>query len=267
MRLLIFGASGYLGGEIRRQALDADIEVVGTGFQSADDDLIRVDIRVREAVGDLVAEVEPSTVINAAYLQSDWAASALGPVHIAAACKRTGARLVHVSSDAVFADSTKPYDEDSDPSPTTPYGAAKAAAEVAVAAVEERAAIARTSWILGDGNSGFERFVHGMAAGEADGVLFDDDHRRPVHVSDLASAVLELAGTDYSGVLNVGGADTVNRYELGMMIAERDGLDPAKLRRGSKSSIDQEGVRVELDSTRAGEVLTTNLRGARAFMS
>jgi hypothetical protein len=39
------------------------------------------------------------------------------------------------------------------------YGAAKAAAEVVVTARDPRAVIVRTSWIVGDGRSGFEQFV------------------------------------------------------------------------------------------------------------
>lgn len=265
MRLLIFGASGHLGGEIRSQAGAAGHETAGTGFRSADRDLLRVDVRDGESVAEAVDRFAPDAVVNAAYLQSDWATCALGPVRIARACVRAGARLVHVSSDAVFAGRPEPYTEDDDPSPTTPYGAAKAAAEVAVAAVDDRAAIARTSWILGDGDSGFERYVRDMAASGADGVLFDDDYRCAIHVSDLAAAVLELAGNDCSGVLNLGGADLVDRFELGRMVAERDGLDPAALRRGPKSSIGREGVTIALDSSRAGRLLKTRLRGASEF--
>lgn len=265
MRLLIFGASGHLGGEIRSQARKAGFETVGTGLRSPDADLVRLDIRDRASVLDLVDRTGPSAVVNAAYLQSDWAACALGPVHIADACVRAGARLVHVSSDAVFAGRPEPYRESDEPSPTTPYGAAKAAAEVAVASVNRAAAIARTSWILGDGDSEFERFVRDMATSGADGVLFDDDHRCAVHVSDLAAAVLELAGNDYAGVLNLGGADLIDRFELGRMVAERDGLDPDALRRGPKSSIGREGVAITLDSSRAGRLLTTRLRGAAEF--
>ncbi len=94
---------------------------------------------------------------------------------------------------------TTPYDETATPDSTTPYGAVKAAAETAVRAISPSAVIVRTSLILGNGHSSHERRVHALAAGESSGVLFTNDIRCPVHVSDLAAALLELASTDHTG--------------------------------------------------------------------
>jgi dTDP-4-dehydrorhamnose reductase len=68
---------------------------------------------------------------------------------------------VHVSSDAVFSGFDVHYDEDCLPDPITPYGAAKAAAETALRALDPSAVIARTSLIIGDGDSKHEEFVYG----------------------------------------------------------------------------------------------------------
>ena len=57
--------------------------------------------------------------------------------------------------------------------------------------------------------------------------------RKPVHVNDLADALLELAASDYAGVLNVAGPDAISRYDLGVLMARRDGLDPARIPAGS----------------------------------
>ena len=125
----------------------------------------------------------------------------------------------------------------------------------------------RSSLILGDGRSQHERLVHAVAGG-ADGGLFEDERRCPVHVGDLARALVELAGNDVRGVLHVGGADAMSRYELGRLIARRDGLDPDGLRPVSRVALGIAGpVDVRLDSTLASRVLTTRLRGAREFLS
>lgn len=271
MRLLVIGASGYLGREISRQAEAAGHEVIGTKFSSAGDGLHQLDIREWEAVDEFMDGLRsdgrvPDAVVNAAYDQNDWATTAVGPANLAACTNPIGVRLVHLSSDAVFSGDLGSYDEACAPSPTTPYGAAKAAAEVAVAAADPMSVIARTSWILGDGTSGFEAFVRRLAAGEADGSLFDDDIRTPVHVGDLAAAVLELCSSDnIVGVLNLAGSDALSRYELGCLLAERDGLDPGALPKASKSSIGAKGTSVVLDSRRARALLTVRLRGARTF--
>jgi len=145
------------------------------------------------------------------------------------------------------------------------YGAAKAAAETAVRAVAPDAAIVRTSLILGDGNGYHERLTHDLVAGRAAGALFADQVRKPVHVDDLADALLELAAGDWSGVLNVAGTDALSRYELGILVAERDGLDPAAIpvaRSGPGRPMD-----VRLRTDRAAALLRTRLRGAREFMT
>jgi dTDP-4-dehydrorhamnose reductase len=110
--------------------------------------------------------------------------------------------------------------------------------------------------------------VHALASGAASGVLFTDDVRCPVHVADLAAALLELAAAPHAGVHHVAGADAVSRHELGVLIARRDGLDVGALRTGRRAESGPPGpIDVRLDSTRTQERLVTRLRGARAFLA
>lgn len=264
VRVLITGASGYLGGELRRQAAAAGHEVTGTAFSARDRGLRPLDIRDPGAVAEVLAQARPDAVVNAAYDKGSWAATAVGPGHLAACCTRAGVRLVHVSSDAVFSGDLESYDESCDPSPVSEYGAAKAAAEVVAAARCPEAAIVRTSWITGYGRSGTERLVAGLAGGGS-GALYTDDVKTPVHVADLAAALLELCASDVAGVLHVAGADAVSRYELGCLIAARDGLDPAALPAGSRADTGLKPSVVRLDVSRAARLLGTRLRGAREF--
>jgi dTDP-4-dehydrorhamnose reductase len=145
-------------------------------------------------------------IVNAASRQADWATTAEGGMHVDLAAAMVGARLVHMSSDAVFSGTTARYDETHVPAPTTPYGGAKAA-ETAIKGITPTAVIAQTSLIISDGDSPHERHVHALAAGAATGALFTDDVRCPVHVSDLASALLELGTSPYAGIHHVAGTD------------------------------------------------------------
>lgn len=79
--------------------------------------------------------------------------------------------------------------------------AAKAAAELAVAALCPAAAIARPSLITSDGDqlSRRELFIKNVAAGHANGVFFTDEVRCPVGVNDFAAACVELAAGDVRG--------------------------------------------------------------------
>ena len=211
--------------------------------------------------------MRPDAVVNAAYAQTDWESTADGAAHVALATAGNGARLVHVSSDAVFSGGAVHYAETAVPDPVSPYGAAKAAAETAVRAISPGAAIVRTSLIIGGRGSAHERRVHALATGEATGVLFTDDVRCPVHVHDLAAALVELASSDHAGVHHVAGPDAVSRHELGTLIARRDGLDPDVLPAGRRSDAGLSGpVDVRLDCTLTRRRLRTRPRGAREFL-
>jgi dTDP-4-dehydrorhamnose reductase len=272
MDLLVVGGSGFLGREITRQARLGGHRVVAT-FHTHDRSISTVDwrpldIRCRDDVLALSVEVRPDVIINAAYRQSDWATTADGATHVALAAAAIGARLVHVSSDAVFSGAAVTYDETCFPDPTTPYGAAKAAAETAIKGLAPTAVIVRTSLIIGDGDSPHEWYVHALASGSEVGALFTDDVRCPVHVMDLTSALLELAVSPHTGIHHVAGAEAISRYELGVLIARRDGLDSIAIPSGVRTGTGLPGpIDVRLDCAKTQARLTTHLRGAHEFLA
>lgn len=272
MTLLVVGGSGHLGAEVCRRALSAGTAVVATfGRRPGPVEgprWHRLDISDRDAVSSLVTAARPSIVVNAAYDYDRWAVTADGAGHVAAAAARIGARLVHLSSDALHSGRTMPYVDDDPPTPVTPYGAAKAAAETAVRLVDPSAAVVRTSLILGDADSKQIRVCLDLLTGRSPGAFFADEYRCPVDVTDLAEAVLELASSGYAGVLNVAGPDAVSRVELGELVAVRYGLDasaiPTRTIAGSGLTRPAE---VRLDITRAQALLRTPLRGARTLLA
>jgi dTDP-4-dehydrorhamnose reductase len=273
VRILIAGGSGYLGGELARQATSAGHEVAATYLTRPGDgagEAVRwhqLDIRRREDTLDVIKAARPDVVVNAAYRYGDWATTADGAAHVAAATAETSAHLVHVSSDALFSGAASPYDESAVPDPVMPYGAAKAAAETAVRAILPASTIARTSLITGDGRSPLEALVRDIASGRNASVLFTDDIRCPVHVADLAAALLELATARLGGMQHVAGADGVSRHELGCLIARRDGLDPARLPGGLRAGRKPGPLDVRLDCRATQARLRTRLRGAREFLA
>ncbi|GAB1690261.1 SDR family oxidoreductase [Krasilnikovia sp. M28-CT-15] len=268
-RILITGATGHLGRRTAARAAEAGWTVVGTYFTAPGPAAgERLDVRDPAAVRELVQRVRPDVVLHAAAGRDDWRVIADGAAHVASAAVAGGARLVHVSSDAVFTGREVHYDESALPDPVSRYGAAKAAAETAVRAIDPGAAVVRTSLILGDGTGAHEILTHDLIAGRVDGMLFTDQIRKPVHTDDLADALLELATNGYRGILNVAGADVVNRYDLGVLVARRDGLDPALIPAGA---IADRGLRlptdVRLATERAAALLRTRLRGAHEFLA
>ncbi|MGC4807324.1 sugar nucleotide-binding protein [Micromonospora sp. DT233] len=270
MTLLVVGASGYLGAQVCRQAVAAGRRVVGTyhanpvappGVRTH-----RLDVTDRAAVRALVAAVRPTAVVSTPYRYADWTVTADGAAHVAYAAAEAGARLVHLSSDALHGGRPEPYADDDVPTPVFAYGAAKAAAETAVRAIDPSAALVRTSLIIGDERSKQIRLCLDALAGR--GSLFTDELRCPVDVADLAAAVLELAGGDHAGPLNVAGPEAVSRAELGLLVARRYGIDPAGLRTSTAAASGlTRPAEVRLDSSRAADLLGVRLRGVTELLA
>ena len=197
--LLVTGGSGFLGGELLRQARDRPL--AATHLSGAPDgheavDWIELDVRDDAGVRAAIERVRPAAVVHTAYRQDGEGARETtvdGAGAVARAAAAVGARLVHMSSDVIF-DGTKTtaYDELDPPSPITDYGRAKADAEHAVAEAHPGALLVRTSLIYGHGHSRHERLALEAARGEGELAFFDDEMRCPVAVEDLAAAVLEL---------------------------------------------------------------------------
>lgn len=268
-RMLITGASGTLGRNVARIAQQQGWDVCGTYYTAPP--LLPgqwhwLDVGDRDAVTALVRVSQPSAIVHTAYLQQGatmWRTTADGAAFVAQAARAVGARLVHVSSDAIFDGTGNPYTEAATPHPITLYGAAKAAAETAVGAIAPQAAIVRTSLIIS--REPFDpqtRLIFDLATGKRPVRLFTDQYRCPIGADDLAEAILELAANDFAGAIHVAGADVLSRYELGCLIARAYQLDATRLPTTTIATCSAPTVAdVGLDSTLARSLLKTHLRG------
>lgn len=184
MRVLVIGVTGTLGSALCAAGIRDGHEVIGASRSRpnyfGEREWRRLDVRDRDAVDYLIGEIRPDLVLNSASVVGDWEATAIGAGNVASAAARRGVRQLLMSTDAVFASRDEEYREEEPPSPVTPYGAAKAAAETAVSAIDQRAAIVRTSLIVGsDGNTPRESAVHEAVADPASRVSTPtrSDHR------------------------------------------------------------------------------------------
>lgn len=242
--LHVTGATGYLGSELVRLRPDASTE--------------RVEVRDERAVRELFERLGPEVVIHTAYRQYGPGAydiNVSGSRNVAVAAAAVGARLVHLSTDVVF-DGRKgaPYAEDDPLSPASDYGCAKADAEAAVAAAHPKALIVRTSLLYG----GREPSRHERAAHDPEAIFFTNEVRCPVHVGDLARALLELAALDVVGPLHVAGAEGVSRAQFAELVAGR----PVRTAEAPPTR----PLDCRLDSSRAQAMIRRRLRGVREVL-
>jgi dTDP-4-dehydrorhamnose reductase len=237
-RLLVTGVSGYVGRAVAPLAAAAGFFVTGTYLNHVPDlngcDAVRAAV---DEIPVLIESLRPEVVLHtaAAWRSADEANAVIvqGSRGIADAVRRTGARLIHMSTDLVFGGEHAPYDENSPPSPVNYYGAAKAQAERIVTELVPGAAIVRTSLVTcfdppDPRTKPILEALHGTAPAVT---LFTDEYRCPVRVEDLAAALVELAsragmGDPFSGILHVAGPEHLSRYDLGLRIARYHGLRP-----------------------------------------
>ena len=180
MRVLLLGGNGQVGTELQRSLAPLGEILVGTRQGTREDGsrCETADLDDAQALQALVARIAPDVVVNAAaHTQVDKAesepaaafrANALAPAAIADACARSGALLVHYSTDYVFDGSgTRPYREDDPVAPLGVYGESKLAGERAIQASGARHLIFRTAWVYAGHGRNFLRTMLRLA-GERD---------------------------------------------------------------------------------------------------
>ena len=230
MRILITGAGGMLGFDVRR-AVD------GAGHEGLALTRAQLDITDTVATADAVRDARPDAVINcAAWTDVDGAethaaeASAVngtGAGNVAAAAAAAGAWLVHVSTDYVF-DGAKPqpYVESDPVDPMSAYGRSKLEGERAVAAAAPEAhTIVRTAWLFGAGGKCFPKTILRAAAQRPELTVVADQVGSPTFTGHLAPALVELAAQRVPGVLHVAGAGRCSWYELAVAVVAAGGVD------------------------------------------
>lgn len=231
-RWVVLGAGGMLGHDVLRALHGRDT----VGLARRD-----VDITDEAAVLDAVAGAD--VVVNcAAWTAVDDAEShelealavnGIGAEHVAHACARTGARLVHVSTDYVFAgDAAAPYAEDAPVAPRTAYGRTKAVGEEAVRRLlPDRSLVVRTAWLYGAAGPSFVRTMARLE-GERDTVdVVDDQRGQPTWSHDLAERIVAAVDHDVApGIYHGTNAGGTTWFGLARAVFELLGADPERVR-------------------------------------
>ncbi|MEP7061403.1 MAG: dTDP-4-dehydrorhamnose reductase [Betaproteobacteria bacterium] len=195
LRILVTGAAGQLGFE-----LAAALAPLGTIIAL---DRAQLDIADADAIIGAMRRHAPDIVLNAAaYTAVDQAeresalaqaVNATAPGIFAEEVKRTGALLVHFSTDYVFNGTQRaPYAEDAATHPRNVYGETKLAGERAIAQVGATALILRTSWVYGRRGRNFLLTIRRLAQERDELRIVDDQHGTPNWSRTLARASAEL---------------------------------------------------------------------------
>ena len=270
-RLLVTGGSSYLGRHLAPAAA-ASFDTCYTFYSHNPLDIPngrQLDVRDRAAVHRLFDDFRPEVVIHTAGSNRSpdmRNVIELGAANISEAAQIGDARLIHISTDVLFDGAAPPSRENDRPSPIHEYGRAKAVAEQIVATVPDHV-IVRTSLIYGLEVE--DRSTEWMRRALADGqvvTLFEDQIRNPVWVETLSSACLELARSDFRGVLNVAGSQEMSRAAFALRLLDWWGVSERRTL-GFGPSEGKWPLDCRLDLSLARKVLETPLLGVDEVLS
>jgi dTDP-4-dehydrorhamnose reductase len=248
MKFFVLGASGLVGGAFAEAATRAGHHVAGTvgnfsGALAGVAEKIVLNLTDKAAVSAAVLRAKPDAIINCAAIsepakcEEDIAHSqqlnvAL-PALLARSAQELGARLIHLSSEQVFAGDRAPYAVTDPVAPINVYAQQKVESERLVhAAAPTFAATVRAPLLMGNSPGGkrslHERLLGDWAAGKTP-VLYTDEFRQTCTAQNLVLALLELCTRpEITGIFHWAGAELLSRYDLGVRIRAHFKLPESK---------------------------------------
>lgn len=206
-KILITGCNGQLGRALRKEYAEENVEFINTDV--AGDGIVPLDITSVEEVLSLVEKEKPDVVINCAAhtnvdaCESQWdlayQINAIGPRNLAIACEKTGAKLIHVSTDYVFPGTCpKPLTEFDAPEPISAYGKTKYEGELFVKEFSWKHFILRTAWLYGEGKN-FVKTMLRLGESHEEITVVSDQFGSPTSAVELAKMIHFLEPTENYG--------------------------------------------------------------------
>lgn len=246
MKIIVTGATGFVGHEVVKAALARGHTVIAVGGKTVPaiagvSESHAIDMRTTVEIERLILEHFPEAIVNCAAIATIGGCEAdpalaerinvALPRHLAMLANHLGARFVHLSTDMVFDGDKGAYEHTDKPLPLHLYGQTKLLGEKEVLKFgKNHAVVLRTTLVSGNSPAGdkglHERLLREWAAGRITR-LFTEEIRQPVAVDNLSDAVIELCERDnLSGVYHWAGAESLSRYEIGRRLCEHFGLKP-----------------------------------------
>ena len=229
MRVLVTGANGQLGSELR------DIASADYLFT----DIEELDISNEGAVTEIVERNGIDTIINcAAYTNVDRAeeepavaesVNTTAVAVLARVAKRHNARLIHISTDYVFGGDSfdTPIKESATPAPLGVYGRTKFAGEMAIVESGCDYIIIRTSWLYSTYGKNFVKTILRLAVERDELRVVNDQIGSPTYAKDLARVIVQICDREgfESGVYHYSNRGEISWCDFARAIIEVGGAE------------------------------------------
>jgi len=278
MKLLISGVNGFVAGSVMAHALGKwEIHGIGRSENLANETGLiyhKLDLQDGEKLADLFNEIRPDAVVHTAAMANidtcqknqEMAEQANVDITrmIANLCREHGAKLIFCSTDAVFDGTKGDYTESDAPRAINCYAETKIKAEQLVLAASDKNVVARLALVMGlpvigKGNSFLADTIGKLEKGIP--VPFPvNETRTPIDVVTLGTALIELAGNQFGGIIHLSGCTKINRYQMALEIAKTLGYSTELIQSVDSNAMEGRAPRsndVSMDNTLARNVLKT----------
>lgn len=205
-KIIVTGCNGQLGRAINEMYAN------NNEYLCVNTDVAELNITNNEEVLSFVTKEMPYAIINCAAhtgvdacetdVDNAYKINALGPRNLSIAANIVGAKMMHISTDYVFAgDGKQPYTEFDKTGPKGVYGASKLAGEQFVKEFANEYFIIRTAWLYGEGNNFVKTMLRLSETNECVKVV-GDQVGSPTSTKELAKAIAYLLPTKNYGLFH-----------------------------------------------------------------
>jgi len=265
MNILITGANGQLGNEMRRVSINSKNRYIFT-------DVAELNITDKDAIRKMIDGEKISVVVNcAAYTNVDKAeddettADLLNNKavkNIAEACKEIDATLIHISTDYVFqGDKNTPRKEDEQTNPMGAYGRTKLAGEESVKHSGCKYIIIRTAWLYSPFGKNFVKTMRKLTSDKDSIKVVFDQVGTPTYAGDLAAVIYKIIENNMlgkTGFYHFSNEGVCSWYDFAQEICALSGNScdvepchsdefPSKVQRPSFSVLDKTKIKETFD--------------------
>lgn len=274
IKALVIGGSGFVGCHLTRY-----FSALGTS-STLKKGFMRLDIRDKEQIKQMIDQVNPDLVINSSGLtgvdycemhpEEAMLINGTAVASIAECAEANGSVFCHISTDYVFSGSSGNYKEDDSPDPVNVYGHSKLRGEDLLKG--SKVIILRISTPYGINNSErkktfLEFIVNNLREGKRISIV-KDQITTPTYINEISTAIEKLYNLKEYGIYHLGARECISRYDFSLLVAEEFSL--------SKNIIDsvltkdmefvaKRPLNVCMDSSKIGRILNiadirTNLK-------
>jgi dTDP-4-dehydrorhamnose reductase len=236
-KIFITGGTGLVGRDISfvlSKKYDVYIGTTHEGRKIKNCKIVLQDITNREDLIESLEKINPNYIIHLAALtdvnlceeKKDLATKVNieGTKNVVLAAKKIGAKIIYASTNYVFDGEKGMYTEEDIPNPTNFYAWTKLEGEKEVLKYPNSVVTRICPFGIGRESSFTSMIIEKLSKGERMNV-FSDQFFSPLSTYDYANAIMQILDIDFTGIINIAGAERVSRYEFAKKVSEIFGLD------------------------------------------